>query len=259
MNPLFNGREYKKDMILLSAPLFGWDKDRKSFDIEKLMYEENFQSLESIGNTGDNARELLQGVKEILHTLSFLDIPSMLITTMSCLRWNPLMPPLDPPNKPIRKFYFEQSTILSIVKGSLLYIHSRLKEKFLANEDKEIIVLEAMFFFLFHAHSHFIIRGPMSGRIMVEQFSKFAGLDTSSWHRGMHAKAYALTNPPTLKNFINELNIIHEQQDVEHLAMIIRVSPSHALGRMSFDLTRYIALFLHNVPGHSLYHPEFRL
>lgn len=232
-------------------PLFNWDKDGNSFDIEKLLFDDKFKSLESIGNSGTNAKEMLTSFKEINDTFTFLNIPSILVTPMNGLCGHP---------RPIYMFNYHSLTTLSIVKGSLLYIHSRLKEKFLSDDDKEIIVLEAIFFFLFHAHREQIlanINPQLSCHIMIQQFSRFAGIENSSLSQ--YICLDSLTKPPTLKNFIDKLKVVHEQQDVDHLAMVIRLSPSHAIGRMSFDLTRYIALFLHNDPNHSLYHSEFRL
>lgn len=231
-------------------PLFDWDKDGNSFDIEKLLFDKKYESLESIGNSGSNAKELLTSLKEINETFTFLDIPSIFVASINGLGWHP--------KKSSYKHYPTDRT-LSIVKGSLLYIHSRLKEKFLSDNDKEIIVLEAIFFFLFHGQRYhiFIVKKQLSCYLMLQQFSRFAGNGSPSLSE--YVRIESLTKPSTLNNFISKLTVIHEQQDVEHLAMVIRLSPSHAIGRMSFDLTRYIALFLHNDPNHSLYHSEFRL
>lgn len=234
-------------LIVLPKPLFAHSGRAVScFEVENLVFQEEYRSIEGVGTSVSDARDLIESLKIVGEELSFLHIPSILTIPLSNLQLSWLSESLNTltPDSSYSRMY--SNTLLGILKGSLLYIHGRMKEKFLSENDIQVIIYEAVFLFLFYGLkmqllSHWGVPHRLSVFEMMKQFTKFAGRNADT---NDNALAYYFFLSLNLKKMLETLAYQHRKQDVYHLLMVFSESEGRAIDRIPSDLRRYIASYL---------------
>ena len=251
-------------LITLPHPLFARFRSGHSFQIRKLVEDAKYRDdIPGIGASTEVTRNSILQLEEMGETLNFLHIPSILTVNLNSLylqSGHVTLETLEVDGK-YHRMYSKQ--VLGLLKGSILYIHGRMKDPYLTNYDRFAVVYEAVFIFLFYCLKMHLVsdRGvthPMGLGDLVEQFYEFAEIRPYPAPRLLNSRRMdqSILLDSTLTGVLRTMKMIHQQQDVYHLNVIYHLSTSKGLSRLPSDLIRHIASFLY---GEGVIVPSFDL
>jgi len=245
-------------VVVLPNPLFQGDNP---FQIENFMFESQYIPIQPIGESLDITKDLIECMKQISLHASTLEIPPILMENLwnHRIRWDNWT--LRHP-KIQSDYKFPYSSILiGIIKGCLLYIHGKTKEKFLSEDDRKVIIYETILLFFYYTLKYYQFSdlcafGYVSVKNMYIQFSKFAqapakfqilNTENGKWEAYPDPWApvfYTFMDTKHLRAHFRTLNGLHQVQDVKHFVTVIQQSTSPGLCKIPTDLYRFIAEYL---------------